>query len=290
MPSINHEAPIELVRKHPLLAVELVRRLTRVPIPGDDAVEVKLGATDASNVIPAELTADITIVVDDKATGKPVLLVVVEPQGRQADEKKFAWPAYLANLRAAHRCESAVLIVACWDEAEAKKCRAAIPMGHPGYTLIPVVIGPHSTPDLGAADPWLTILAGTIGAIDLGTDSGRRMVLQAISATGSDATGIRTLSAIILGVASGGARLELEALMRTTPFRSEFIESFVDEGIKQGRAEGEAKAVVKVLKSRGIELTPDQQSLVTSCSDVAQLDTWLERAASATCADDVFKD
>src|SRR5712664_803933 len=113
MPSINHEGPIELVRKHPQLAVELVRRLTEIPVPGDDAVEVRLGATDASNVVPTKFMADITVVVGDKATRKAILLVVVEPQGRKADEKKFAWPAYLANLRSAHQCDSAVLIVAC---------------------------------------------------------------------------------------------------------------------------------------------------------------------------------
>ena len=43
----------------------------------------------------------------------------------------------------------------------------AIPTGHPGFVLVPIVIGPRSTPGLDHASPWLTVLAGTIGAIDL---------------------------------------------------------------------------------------------------------------------------
>jgi hypothetical protein len=54
MPSIAHEAPIELIRQHPWLAAELVRRVTDIPFPSDDKVRVALGATDASSVVPSE--------------------------------------------------------------------------------------------------------------------------------------------------------------------------------------------------------------------------------------------
>jgi hypothetical protein len=59
MPSIAHEAPIELIRQHPWLAAELVRRVTNIPFPSDDKARVALGATDASSVIPSEFRADI---------------------------------------------------------------------------------------------------------------------------------------------------------------------------------------------------------------------------------------
>jgi hypothetical protein len=127
-------------------------------------------STDATNVVPDEFKADMVTVIRDKVTGDPLLLVVVEPQGREDEAKKFAWPAYLANLRAAHKCESAVLIVICWKAAEAEKCRAAIPMGHPGYVLVPIVMGPGDGEDLNGTTPRLTVLAGSMGAIDLETE------------------------------------------------------------------------------------------------------------------------
>jgi hypothetical protein len=261
-------------------------------------VRVELGSTDASNVVPAELKADIVTVIYDKATSEALLLVVIEPQGREDSAKKFSWPAYLANLRQAHRCESAVLIVVCWDAAEADKCRKAIPMGHPGYTLVPVVLGPRNGPDLDGAGPWITILAGAIGALDLETDSGRRTILDAITATGSSTPDIRTLTAIILAIASTDARGELEALMATKEYRSDFLDRIEAEGVAKGEARGltlgeargEAKALLKILSARGITLTSAQHDKVISCPDPGQLDVWLDRALVATSASDLFRD
>ena len=296
MPSIAHEAPIELIRQHPWLAAELVQRVTDIPLPSDDKVRVTLGTVDASSVIPSEFRADITVVVSDKGTGDPLLLIIVESQGRSSSTKKFSWPAYLGNLREAHRCESAVLIVVCWDETEAGKCRRAIPMGHPGYTLVPIVIGPHSSPGLDGSSPWLTILAGAIGAIDMETDGGRRTVLEAIAATGVDTPGIRNLTTLILAAVSEAARERLEEMMKTSPFRSEFFEGILDEGIRQGiekgieqgKARGEAAALLKLLKARGVDLTEKQHDAVASSTDLQEIDRWFDRALTATSADDVF--
>jgi hypothetical protein len=97
-----------------------------------------------ASAVPDEFKADMVTVIRDRATGRPLTLVVIEPQGRKDREKRFSWPACLASLRAAHQCDSAVLIVICWDPAEAEKCREAIPMGHPGFVLVPIVIGPNA--------------------------------------------------------------------------------------------------------------------------------------------------
>jgi hypothetical protein len=57
-----------------------------------------------------------------------------------------------------------------------------------------------------------------------------------------------------------------------------------------GEARGEAKALLKILSSRGITLTSDQHDLVISCPDPGQLDAWLDRALVATSANDIFRD
>lgn len=282
MPSINHDGPIDVIRNHPAMTADLVRRATPIKLPPQDMVRVELGSTDASNVVPDEFKADIVTVIRDRDTGAPLLLVIIEPQGREDKAKKFSWPAYLANLRAAHQCEAAVLIVVCWDATEADKCRVAIPLGHPGFVLVPVVIGPRDGADLDGAGPWLTVLAGSMGAIDLEADSGRRAVLNAIRDTHSSTPVTRTLTAIILGVASDAARAELEAMMETKEYKNDFFD--------RAEARGKAGALVTVLRARSIELTPEQHELVASCLDLDQLGTWLNRAGTATSADDVFKD
>jgi hypothetical protein len=276
------------------MTADLVRLVTPVPIPSQYEVRVELGSTDASNVVPDEFKADMVTVIRDKVTGDPLLLVVVEPQGREDDTKKFSWPAYLANLRAAHRCESAVLIVICWNAAEAEKCRAAIAMGHPGYVLVPIVIGPRDGEELNGATPWLTVLAGSMGAIDLETEAGRRTVLDAIRDTHSSTPVVRTLTAIILGVAPDAARTELEALMEANKYQNDFVDRYFDEieALAQARLEarGMARGLLRVLRGRGVELTTEQEERVMSCRDSDQLDRWIEGAAAATSASDVFKD
>jgi hypothetical protein len=293
MPSLQHESPIEIIRTHTGLSAELVRRATPISIPGTDEVEVTLVSADASNVVPAEFTADIVTLVSDKATGKPLLIIVIEPQGRSEKDKRFSWPAYLVNLRGAHQCESAILIVICWDEAEARACRKAIPLGHPGFTLIPIVIGPGSPPDIDGASPWLILLCGAIGAISLETDQGRRAVLDAIKATEADGTtdiDRKKLTTLILGIASGEARPALEALMQTAEYKSDFYDRIEASAEARGEARGEAKSLVIVLEARGVHLTREQHDLIMSCADVDTLDRWLQRAAAATSAEDVFKD
>jgi len=290
MPSITHESPIEIIRRHPPLSAELARRLAPVPIPGEDLVAVHLVANDASNVIPAQFTADMVTLVRDRLTDEPLLLIIIEPQGRSTDEKTFSWPAYLTNLREAHKCRDAILIVVCWDEAEAAKCRQAVPLGHPGFIFVPIVIGPGSAPGTDEASPWLIILCAAFGAFALDTDEACRAILDAITDTGSNTTNRRRLSTIILATAPEAVRPALEALMQSTEYRSDFFDAIEAQGEAKGEAKGEARILLKILGSRGITLTGEQLALVTSCTDPDQLDLWADRALGGTSADDVFKD
>lgn len=284
MPSINHDGPIELIRRHPDLAVNLAHFAPGVSLP--EKVSAALGSTDASNVVPDEFRADIVVVLNDVATGEPDRIVIIEPQGRESETKKFAWPSYITNLRSAHKCSSALLVVVCWDETEAIKCRKLIQTGHPGFALTPFVISPSNFPGLSERTPWLTVLAATIGVIDLETDDGCEQVLDAIHATESTTAVNRSLSAIIIAVASDAARQKMEAMMRTTPHKIDFFERTEAEL----RAQGKSEALLKILKSRHIKLSDEQRELVGSCADPDQLDTWLDRALTTSSAAEIFGD
>jgi hypothetical protein len=146
---------VELNRQHPDLAVDLVRAMTRVPVPDDATAD--LGPTSLNAVVPAEFTAGSVVVVSDRSTGRPDLVIVVEPQGRDDPTKVYSWPAYLANVREAVRCPRAILIVVCPDPREAERCRRVIPMGHPGWDLRPIVIDPLNAPGAAGADPYLIL-------------------------------------------------------------------------------------------------------------------------------------
>lgn len=307
MPSIQHEGLIEIVRQHPPVAVEVLRHIGTFAIPA--RVKAALGSEDMSAVTPRsnerasggrrpkpdKYTADSVVVVSDPASGERLLAVVVEPQGRAEDDKDLSWPVYVTTARKANKCPRAVLITVCWDEAEAEKCRKIIPVGHPGFVFVPIVVDRKTRFSLAAASPYLTLFVAVIGGVAMETEIGSRQVVEAIIRTGASQADRRTLSDTILGIASDAARKHLEELMAIS-YRDPFIEGWIRKGEEEGRARGEAEGearakaadIVKVLEARGIALTSTQLDTVSGSTDLAELNVWFDRALKATSADEVF--
>jgi hypothetical protein len=125
--------------------------------------------------------------------------------------------------------------------------------------------------------------------------------MRAITATGEEGARFRSLCDIILGVASAAAREHLEELMGIT-YKSKFVDGWyqqgraageaegIEKGIAQGRARTRATDILRILESRGLRPTPAERELIESCDDLGQLDTWFDRALTATTAASVFED
>jgi hypothetical protein len=281
-----HEGPLDLVRQHPEIAVEFAQD-AGIKLPGE--IAVSLAPTDMSAVVPVQYLADMVVLISDTATSKPVLAVIIEPQLRDSETKRYNWPVYVTTARSLAKCPAAVLVVLCPDPAEAAKCRRLIRTGHPGFDLAPIVIDSGGPPGRdGAGGPYLTVFAASMGGIDMGSEPGARRVLDAIASTEvSDSDRLR-MTAIILRLASDAARQILEAMMTTSEYEKTFIERIHDEGIAEGEARGKAEAVLKLLDARGLSLSQEQRQQVTSCTDTAQLDLWFERAITVTTVAEVF--
>lgn len=65
-------------------------------------------------------------------------------------------------------------------------------------------------------------------------------------------------------------------MIPTHDYKSEFIRKYVH----QGRAEAEAKAVLGVLESRGIEIPEQARERINGCADLDLLDGWIHRVAT----------
>jgi hypothetical protein len=306
--TVTHEAPLELIKQHPALAVDLLREVTSVQLP--DGADVRLAPTSLNTVAPTQYSADSVVVVSDPVTQNPLIAIVVEPQGRDEKTKKFSWPVYVSNVRKEVGCESAFLIVVCPDPAEAEKCRAVIRMGHPGLELWPIVIDPEHAPGDEGASPYLLLFLACLPALDMEDPNTARRVLAAIRDTGASVAERKTLSTIILVRASEAARRLLEDLMSMTEWKSDFIENFVEQGLEQGRAQGRAQGreqgleqgleqghvqtkredLLKVLDLRDLRPTNEQRARVDSSTDLAQLSLWFERSLTAATAAEVFAD
>ena len=280
MPSISHEAPLELLRGDPRLAAVLLRGLD-IPIPADAGAV--MAPSDLTASVPTELRADAVVMLSG-ADGTR-LAVVVEIQLRYDSRKRFSWPSYLTQVWAAHRCP-AVLLVICLSTGTAGRCRTPIATGHPGFDLVPPVIDPVTIPDpngpaAATAGPELAVLAVLTGALDLNQDSARRLVLASLA--NLDDSRLATYTVLVRSAVSESARQALEDLM-TTKFR----DTFVDRLLAEGEAKGEARTILRVLAARGLEAPADVRERVLSCTDVSQLDIWADKAVTAASLEEVF--
>jgi hypothetical protein len=248
MPSLTHETPLELIRQHPGLALDVLRELAdqqAVDLDVPDGVTVRLAATDMSAVVPTQFLTDSVVVALDDLTGKPVLCIVPAHlpsplhQGRDPETKMYSWPVYLTVARSINKCDT-LLVVICIDPDEADACRQTITTGHPGFDLTPIVVDSgNSRPRTDGhlrAGPYLILFAGCMGGIDLDTDAGQDLVLDA--ARQVPASRRQSCVTLILAAASEAARNALEEKMATIAYRNDFIESFYERGQVEGRVEG----------------------------------------------------
>jgi hypothetical protein len=63
----------------------------------------------------------------------------------------------------------------------------------------------------------------------------------------------------------------------------------MQQGMRQGAVQAKAEDVIKIIDARAIDVTAEQRDQVSSCSDIAQLDEWFDRALTAQTAADIFK-
>ena len=106
MSTYLHELLILVFRNRSTSAAELLRQFD-VQLPEYD--EVRFESLDLNNLQPAEYRADLVSFLvqgSDKVLG-----VIVEVQLARDEDKRYASPAYVANLRARHRCPAEISVL-----------------------------------------------------------------------------------------------------------------------------------------------------------------------------------
>lgn len=176
-----------------------------------------------------------------------------------------------------------MLLVVCSDTRTAARCATPIPLGHPGFVLTPLVLGPDQVPVVTDAEqaghsPALAVLS----AMSHGNHPERNRILEALMSALVDDDHREMYADVVLAVRPAAARRYLEKLMRTGTYeyKSDFARRYFGQG--------EAKAVLGFLAARGIDIPDDARARITECTDIEQLDTWVRRAATATSIQDLF--
>ncbi len=316
MASLKHESLLLLFRNRPELAPELLGEVLGLTLPR--WTEARVESAELTEVVPAEYRADLVVLLLE---GKPCFAIVVEVQLSRDEDKRKSWPSYLTNLRSRVDCPTALLVVAP-EAAVARWCARPIELGHPGFVLKPLVLGPDSIPvvvdeAVAREAPELGVLSAMAhGNEDVGAAIAST-VLAAVA--GLEGERLRLYVDLVLGSLGPAARGALEALMMSGKYeyQSEFARKYVaqgreegrkegleeglekglekglEEGLEQGREEGlqegERAALFEVLEARGLPVEQQARQRILACMDSAQLKRWLRRAVSARHTEELFE-
>ena len=290
MPSPLHAALVELLRAQPALVAELLRAAAGIALPPGAIDAAEPGAESLTPPSSPEHRADLVIVL-----GRPARVVtVVEVQLQRDADKRRSWPTYVASLWYRHGCP-AILLVVTVSDAVARWCARPIALGHPGFDLTPVVIGPSRLLALceqaGAAiHPELALLAAMAASrTERALETATRAAEQALSLPVDRQYAYLDL---LMAAMTAATRRKLEEHMQTKEYLSPTFRRIAAKGKAEGRAEGKAEAlaagILTVLQARGLQPSRSVTKAVRACHDCARLEVWLRRAVTVASPEELI--
>jgi hypothetical protein len=275
MPSMPHEVLVDLFKSRPALAAEMLAEVLDVSLPA--YTEARLASTDLTEIQPAEYRADVVVVLLEHDI--PVRVVIVEVQLAIDPRKRLSWPAYVTVSRAIHGCPADLLVVAP-DSAVAGWCAEPIEIGASGFVLRPAVLRRDAVPVVtNLAEATRRPELGVLSAMAHGeTEQGATIavaVLRAIRGLDDDRT--KLYVDLVYNSLNEAARRTLEGMMKGYEYQSDFAKKYV----AQGRVEEAARALLTVLRARGIAVPDAARERILAQKDPERLERWLEKAAVA---------
>lgn len=289
MVNSSHEAMHRIFQEDPGI---FARAFRGQGIAFADPASVSVLPTDLSEIKPLERRVDTLLRI--KGTDGSEYLLAVEAQGKRDPDKPASWAYYLSHLHAKYDVP-AVLLVVCRDRATAAWAGGAMDFGPPQwptFTLRPLVLGPHNLPVFtdpaeAARDIPLASLSAIAHSRDPDAGAILRALVTALETIDPDTAMVyNELTELGLGKTPAAEIWRDLMVADLSFFRSETSQRLREEG----REEGLAAGVVRVLEKRGIPVSDDVRERITHCTDDAVIDTWYDRALTATTADDLFHD
>ncbi|MBU3059999.1 DUF4351 domain-containing protein [Nocardia sp. NEAU-G5] len=297
MPTLLHEGLVDIFKSRPELATWFLEQTFGVSLPEYKRIHAE--PCDFTDTGPKEFRGDVALALNDRS-GKAVAGISVEVQLGRDKTRHFAWPVYVATLRARLQCPTYLLVIAPRAPI-ARLCRLPIELGHPGLVLRPLVLGPELIPELtdpaeAIAEPERAVLSGMAHGDGPNADAVLNALLAGLSKTDTDRGLLYT--DLVTAVLSRAGQRRLEELMATTyEYQSNLARKYVEEGREkgrqegrqEGRAQGEARMLLRFLGKRGITVTEDVEARIMACTDREQIERWADKVDIIDSADELFE-
>jgi hypothetical protein len=157
--------------------------------------------------------------------------------------------------------------------------------------LTPVVFGPREVPlvtDVAVARerPELAVLSALVHG---GRDDRSALFtafFAALDVIDHDHANLYT--DLVLTALPAAARAWLEESMGSVSFKYTYQSDFARRYFGEGEAKGEANALLAILDARQVPVPDDIRADIVGCTDLAQLEEWIRRAATADKIEDVL--
>ncbi|MFF8611751.1 hypothetical protein [Streptomyces sp. NPDC015350] len=291
MVSSPHEAMHRIFQEYPGLFSRVSEVLGVDIPPPTSAVALP---TDLTEARPVERRVDTLLRIETEHEG--AFLLAIEAQGKKDPRKTASWPYYVSYLHNRYALP-VLLLVVCQDHATAEWAARPVSIGIRRWqtlTLSPLVAGPHNMPVItDVAEARKDLALATLAAITHADNPDVGAILKTLSAALRDApetiaNPIVELTAQGLGNRSAAQQWRNLVAVDLSFYKSFMSEEIRDEGRDEGRAKGLAESVLLVLQARGIAVTDELRERIGGCGDSRLLLQWLNRAATATTADEVF--
>ncbi|NEC10240.1 hypothetical protein [Streptomyces sp. SID7909] len=288
MVSSPHEAMHRIFQEYPGL-FSRVSEVLGVDIP--PPISATVLPTDLTENNPVERRVDTLLRMETQEEGAFVL--AIEAQGKKDPRKAASWPYYVSYLHNRYGGLPVLLLVVCQDPSTAEWAARPLTIGLRQWqtlTLRPLVAGPHNMPVIkSVAEARKDLALATLAAITHADNPDVGAILKTLSAALRDAPENITDPIVELTAQGLGSRPVAQQWRNLVAVDTSFYKSAMSEEIRdEGRAEGRAEGLLLLLGVRGIALADADREKIATCTDPQLLGEWLQRAATASSAEEVF--
>jgi len=289
MPSLEHDALVDMFRGNPPLAAHLLESLFHVDLPRYTSVAVAESSLDS--LVPVAFQADLVLELRDASTAL-AMSIILEVQRAKDPEKKYSWPVYVAVERSKKRSPACVLVIAL-DADVAAWASEPIDLGLRISTTTALVLGPGVVPRVtdpkrAEQEPDLAVLSAL--AHGNGPD-GLDTLLAAMAALCRLPT---NRAAIYFHIVYNALRDPIKKAFEVLVMQQETLDNlvwppFIQKLIDEGELKGRREVLFRLLGKLGLKPSADDHTRIQACEDPALLDRWIDSIIGAKTIDDVFR-